>query len=183
MGALEILASQLKSELITLPQWEAGVRDWIKQEYSTAMILQMGGRENVTQADWGYVGSAVKKQYGYLGNFASDIASEPEKWMTGNRLDGRLKLYNQSGYTALEDFKERAMRLAGWTEERNRLGEADHCSGEGNTLGCLEVTGLGWRKIGELPKVGERLCRTNCKCSMEYRKPQPGGGWVYEKDV
>lgn len=183
MGALEILAAQLKSGLITLPEWQAGVRDWIKQEYNEAMILQCGGREFVTQADWGYAGSAIKKQYNYLDGFAADIQSDPDKWLTGRKLEGRLSLYNQSGYSALEDFKNRAMRLAGWTEERNKLGVADHCSGEAATPGCIEVTGMGWRRIGTLPKIGSRLCKTNCKCSMEYRKPNPDGGWIYESEA
>jgi len=79
MGALEILAAQLKGGLITLPEWEAGVRDWIREEYNQAMILQCGGREFVTQADWGYTGSAIKKQYNYLDGFAADIQSDPDK--------------------------------------------------------------------------------------------------------
>lgn len=180
MGALELLAEQLKSGLITIPEWESGVREFIKNEYNEAMILQRGGREFVTQADWGYSGSAIKKQYQYLDNFAADIAREPDKWLTGNRLNGRLKLYNQSGYAALEDFKNRDARLAGWVEERNRLGDADHCGGEGATPGCIEVTGMGWQPIGTLPKIGSRLCKTNCRCSMEYRKPKEGGGWIME---
>jgi len=91
-----------------------------------------------------------------------------------------LHLYNQSGYSALEDFKQRDMRIAGWTEERRRLGIADHCSGEGATPGCIELAGASWRPIGTLPKIGEALCKTNCKCSFQYRRPKQGGGWIVE---
>ena len=182
MGILELLAEQLKSGLITVPEWQAGVRDFIRVEYNEAMILQRGGREFVTQADWGYAGSSIKKQYAYLDNFAQDIAGDPDKWLNSNRLNGRLKLYNQSGYSALEDFKNRDMRLAGWTDERNILGAADHCSGEGAKPGCIEVTGMGWRPIGTLPKIGARLCSQNCKCHFEYRRKE-GNKWIIESEM
>jgi len=182
MGILDVLAEQLKSGLISLPEWQDGMRQFVKDEYNTAMILQRGGVENVTASDWGYSGSAIKKQYKFIDNFAADIAQDPDKWKTG-RLNNRMRLYNQSGYSALEDFKQRDMKKSGFTQERNRLGVADHCSGEGATPGCIEVTGMGWRPIGTLPKIGSRLCKTNCKCSMEYRRPKDGGGWVVEGET
>jgi len=144
-----------------------------------ASYLPRGGGEFGNQADYGYDGSSLKKQYGYLDQFAADIAADPVKWKTG-RLDNRMRQYQQSGYTALEDFKARDVKLAGWTQERRKLGVADHCSGEGATPGCIELAGMGWRPIGALPKIGEALCVNNCKCSFEYRRPAPGGGWEYE---
>jgi len=125
--------------------------------------------------------SAIKKQYAYIDNFAADIAQDPDKWLTG-RLDNRMNLYNQTGYSALEDFKNRDMRLSGWTEERRVLGVADHCSGEGSKPGCIELAGAGWQDIGTLPKIGQSLCATNCRCHFEYRKPKDGGGWIVESE-
>lgn len=182
MGFLDILAEQLKSGLITIPEWQSSMRDFVRDEYNTAMILQRGGVENVTQADWGYSGSAIKKQYQFIDNFAADIAQDPDKWLTG-RLNNRMRQYNQSGYAALEDFKNRDMKNAGWTQERSRLGVADHCSSEGAVPGCIEVAGFGWRPIGTLPKPGARRCGGNCKCYMEYRKPKEGGGWIIESEA
>ncbi len=178
MSIVGILADQLKSGFISLPEWQSGMRDFVKDEYNTAMILERGGIENVTQSDWGYSGSQIKKQYAALDNFAADIAQDPDKWLTG-RLDNRARLYDQSGYSALEDFKRRDMINAGWTQERRRLGVADHCDGEGAVLGCIQIAGMGWREIGTLPKIGESLCRTNCRCSFEYRK-DGGDAWIVE---
>lgn len=182
MGLLDLLAEQLRSGLITIPEWQDGMRNFVRDEYNTAMILQRGGRENVTPSDWGYSGSQIKKQYAYLDNFAADVAQDPNKWLTG-RLDNRMSLYNQSGYSALEDFKNRDMKLSGWTEERRVLGVADHCSGEGAKPGCIELAGAGWRPIGTLPKIGEALCSQNCKCHFEYRKEKQGGGWTVESEA
>jgi len=176
------LASQLKDGLISLTEWKAEMRAALLDEQRAAMYLTRGGREFVTQSDWGYVGSSVKKQYAFLDQFAADIAADPVKWKTG-RLDNRMRQYNQAGYAALEDFKQRDMKNAGWTHERRRLGVADHCSGEGATPGCIELAGMGWRPIGTLPKIGEALCVNNCKCSFEYRRPNGDGGWEYEDEV
>jgi hypothetical protein len=175
------IAQQFKDGLISLPEWQAAVREGLRSDYVAAMTLQRGGREFVTQADWGYVGSALKKQYAYLDGFAADIAADPVKWKTG-RLDNRMRLYNQSGYSALEDFRKRDVKQAGWTDERRVLGIADHCSGEGATPGCIELAGMGWRPIGTLPPIGAALCSENCKCSFQYRRPKAGGGWEYEGD-
>lgn len=179
MSAIDLLGQQLKDGLISIPEWQAGMREYIKSETNTAMILQRGGREFVTQADWGYSGSEIKRQYEYLDKFAQDVADDPAKWLTG-RLDNRVRQYKQTGYSALEDFKKRDMKKSGFTEERRKLGVADHCSGEGDTPGCIEIAGMGWRPIGTLPKIGAALCGNNCKCSFEYRRPKDGGGWIIE---
>ena len=179
MMNVAILASQLKSGAISLPEWQAAMREGLRSDYVDAMSLTRGGRELVTQADWGYTGSAIKKQYAYLDQFAKDIESDPAKWKTG-RLDNRMKLYNQSGYSALEDFRARDVKIAGWTEERRVLGIAESCSGEGAVPGCIELAGMGWRPIGTLPPIGAALCSQNCKCHFEYRRPKVGGGWEIE---
>jgi hypothetical protein len=120
------LAAQLKSGAISLPEWQAAMRESLRSDYKDAMYLTRGGIENVSQSDWGYVGSSLKKQYAYLDQFATDIAADPVKWKTG-RLDNRMRLYNQSGYSALEEFKARDVKIAGWTEERRVLGTMDNC--------------------------------------------------------
>lgn len=162
MGLKE-LAEQLKSGTITLAEWETQMRQYLRSEYTTAMILSKGGRNNITQADWGYLGSELKKQYQYLGNFAKDIMTKPEAWLNG-RLDNRMNLYRESAYSALENFDRREHVLNGYTEERRVLGEADHCEG------CLAQASMGWQPIGTLDPIGAEECATNCKCEFEYRK-------------
>lgn len=160
---LSELAESLRSGAITLPEWEAAMRDMLREQYIAAMELAKGGRENVTQADWGYVGSELKKQYGYLSNFANDIRTNPEAWMNG-RLDARMNLYSESGYAALENFIRREHIEQGYDEERRVLGAADHCPG------CLEQAGKDWQPIGTLDPIGAEECLTNCKCEFEFRK-------------
>lgn len=181
MSFVDILAEQLKIGQITLTEWQGEMRSFVRDEYNDAMILQRGGREFITQSDWGYSGSKIKEQYGFLDNFAADIAKEPDKWLNG-RLNNRSSLYNQSGYSALEDFKKRDMKNAGWSQERRFLGIADHCRNSGEKPGCIELAAMGWRPIGTLPKIGAATCHTNCKCRFDYRKKLPFGGWIIESE-
>lgn len=157
------LADDLKSGAITIAEWEAAMRDMLREQYIAAMELAKGGREFVTQSDWGYMGSALKKQYEYLGNFANDIASNPDKWLNG-RLNARMGLYQESGYAALQDFTRRERIEQGFDEEARILGEAEHCPG------CLEQAGKGWQPIGTLDPIGAEECLTRCKCVFDYRR-------------
>lgn len=157
------LADSLRTGQISLGEWEAAMRDMLREQYITAMELAKGGREFVTPSDWGYVGSALKKQYGYLSNFAQEIAANPSAWMNG-RLNARMNLYAESGYAALEDFIRREHIEQGFDEERRLLGEADHCPG------CLEQAAQGWQPIGTLDPIGAEECVTHCKCEFDYRK-------------
>ena len=170
---LDQLAKQLQSGQITLDEWKAEMRDYLRQEYTLAMELAKNGRDNITPSDWGFVGSELKKQYQYLDGFANDIAANPDRWLNGTSLQSRMKLYSDSAYTTLTDMVQREAERAGFTEERNKLGDADHCDE------CLEETGRDWQPIGTLIPIGERICIVKCKCTMEYRKPDGQGGYIY----
>jgi len=185
MSSVSVLCEQLKSGSISLPEFQAGMRDFIRLELGAAMELAKGGREFVTQADWGFVGAQAKKQYAYLDNFVAEIAANPTGWLSGNRLNSRANLYAQLGYAALEDDLQREKTKAGFTEERNVLDPgAEHCKDTSGRPGCEEITAKGWVPIGTLPKIGERACYTNDRCELQYRKPDPEnpGEWIYGND-
>ena len=172
------LAEQLKSGSISMSTWEAGMRDFNRDEVTTAMILAKGGRDFVTPSDWGFVGSQVKAQYGFLTGFKNDIASNPDKWLNGNALNARADLYGQLGYAALEQDIGREHEKDGYTEERSVAVAHD----DKNCDDCLEEEARGWVGIGEISPIGSRRCCTNDRCSMEYRKPDGNGGWIYGND-
>jgi len=156
------LAEELRSGAITVSQWETSMRDFLRSEYETALILAKGGRENVTFSDWGYEGSLLKKQYQYLSNFAKEISANPTAWMSG-RLDARMNMYGNSAYGALEDFQRREAEAQGYDEEIRHLTPAEHCPD------CLDAAEH-WEPIGTLPPIGDSVCLVNCKCVFEFRK-------------
>ena len=159
----EQLAADLKSGAITLSEWEAGMRDFVKSEISTAMILSKGGRDYVTPSDWGFVGSQIKAQYAFLDGFAADIQANPSKWLTGRALEGRMGLYNEVGYTALSADERREAEKSGATEERRVLQEGNNCEG------CIAQAALDWQPIGTLDPIGAEECNNHCHCTFEYR--------------
>lgn len=170
---LSQLAEQLKNGSITLAEWQSAMKDYLREQYRIALELAKGGAGNITQSDWGYMGSLLRKQYQYLDNFAQDIVNDPAKWLWGNNLINRMNLYSDAAYSALADLQARAMTEAGFTEEANVLGAADHCDQ------CLEETAKSWQPIGTLVPVGERICIVKCKCSMKYRKQLADGSYIY----
>lgn len=177
---LNLLAEQFKNGDISLAEWEFRMRDFIRTETNTAMALAKGGREFITPSDWGYAGSAVKKQYEFLTGFRNDILADPLKWSTG-RLNNRMNQYAQLGYSQLEDFKKREQAKAGFTEERRVIqAGAEHCNENKGRPGCVELAAKGWQPIGSLPEIGAAACYQNCRCEFQYRKPDPAkpGQWI-----
>jgi hypothetical protein len=148
------LAEELRSGNITVSQWETSMRDFLRSEYETALILAKGGRDNITFSDWGYEGSLLKKQYQYLSNFAKEISANPTAWMSG-RLDTRMKMYGESAYAALEDFQRREAEAQGYTEEIRHLHATESCPD------CI-AAGEHWEPIGSLPPIGDSVCIVNC---------------------
>jgi hypothetical protein len=53
---------------------------------------------------------------------------------------------------------------AGFEEARSVLHPADHCPG------CLVEAEKGWQPIGAMVPIGERDCKGNCRCTVEYRR-------------
>ena len=146
---------------ITLPQWQLAMEQEVKLIDVASGVTARGGWDQMTQSDWGFVGSLVKKQYGYLTNFANDISSGKQK-LDGTLLN-RARLYANSGRVIYEEMRRRMARNKGKTEERRILAPAEHCEG------CLAQADLGWQPIGTLDPIGAEECRTNCMCRFEYR--------------
>jgi len=115
----------------------------------------------MTAQDQGRLGPRVKEQYHYLANFAAQIESGQQ------RLDGtflrRVTLYTQAPRGTYHDYETRGKQEQGYTECRNELGAADHCEQ------CVGETARGWVPIGALVPIGQRLCLSNCRCSVIYR--------------
>ncbi len=114
----------------------------------------------MSPADYGRIGVRLKEQYKFLGKFAKQIEG-------GLPLDGRfmnrVKLYSQSGRATYHSLEREEQAKRGMTEERCILGGNDHCTE------CLSEAGKGWVPIGSIVLVGQRICKSNCRCHSEYR--------------
>lgn len=73
-NAADGLASMLADDLLRVGDWQAVMRQQIKQSYIEQYITGKGGLEQMTQADWGSIGGQLKEQFSYLDSFAQEIA-------------------------------------------------------------------------------------------------------------
>ncbi len=158
---IQAISQSLLDGNITLSQWQLAIEQEVKLIDVASGATARGGWDQMTQSDWGFVGSQVKSQYQYLANFANDIASGKQK-LNGTLLN-RARLYAQSGRMVFEAMRRRMARNKGMTQECRILAPAEHCEG------CLEQSDLGWQPIGTLDPIGAEECRTNCMCRFDYR--------------
>lgn len=160
---ITVMTEKLQTGAITLANWQQQMAQEMKMMHVGAAAMGNGGWANMTQSDWGWVGSRLRSEYGYLRNFAHDIA-------TGDQpLDGRLlnraTMYAAAARGTQREIQRRIAILNGALEERNLLGPAEHHCDQ-----CPSLTSLGWVMIGTLPSVGARTCLSRCKCRIETRK-------------
>lgn len=155
----------LAEKLIT---GELGLGDWtremameVKRAHLAAVASAKGGWAQLTPADLGRVGAELKKQYGYLRRFATEIADG--KQAPNGRVIVRAKMYAQSARKTYEESRRQIQGARGITQERRVRHALESCQD------CIEYEALGWQPLGTLPPIGDSRCRMNCRCTFEYR--------------
>ena len=145
----------------------------LKKIHVSNAIIAANGIDNLTNSQLGVIGNTLKQQY-YAGkdkatgkpfglkHLFKDVQNDPNYSI--DKLGQRLEMYALSGEISGSQVKQSMALQQGLTEMRRILGEAEHCPD------CLNYSSLGWQPIGSLPyPKTECRCRSNCKCSIEYR--------------
>jgi len=165
------LAQMVADKTISPDTWYQIMRQEIKDNYITQYLAGRGGRQQMTQSDWGSIGGMVREQYKYLENFRDEVASGKLK---AGQIRLRASMYLNSSREAYERALERTAPEREYKEHRWVLGLAEHCPD------CEALAQLGWIPIDEpfvspstgedtVPGAGDTICLTNCKCHLEYR--------------
>jgi hypothetical protein len=97
--APQALTSALAAGDLTLPQWEAGMRLSIKQSFLAAGLLGRGGKNAADPSFYGALGVRVKAQYGFLGEFAREIAKGE---LSEAQIAARGGMYLEAARSAFE---------------------------------------------------------------------------------
>lgn len=160
-AAIDALGRQLITGEITAARWSIEMGRIIEQVNFAGGAAARGGWGQLTGSDTAFIRDRIGSQLDFLSGFYDDVISGKQK-MTGQFLR-RARMYGDSGRGAYEDMRRLAFAQFGYTEERRILGAADHCPD------CLEYAGLGWQPAGTLPPIGDSICRTNCRCTFQYR--------------
>lgn len=77
--------------------YERQVKEILKQTYIDNYVMGAGGRNNMTQADWGSVGGMIHEQYNYLNPFLAQIERGE---LSQAQIEARLRMYINSASEA-----------------------------------------------------------------------------------
>lgn len=161
------MSDALRQGKMSLPKWQNAMRREMKNIHLWNAAGARGGWAQMSAADFGRLGPAMKRQYQYLERFAVQIEQ-------GLPLDGRFlrraEMYAEAGRGTYHQVDELAHRERGHTQERNILDAGAESCGE-----CEDESSRGWVPIGELVPIGGRTCKTRCRCFIEYRGGDTAG--------
>lgn len=159
---METMTDRLISGRMRLQDWHDGMKQTIKDAHIASACMGRGGRNAMTQSDWGRVGARLRQEYGYLRQFANEIN---QGQLTPAQVLARAKQYSSSMRTSFYDGTREAMKEVGLDEMRRVLDPAaDHCGD------CPEYAAAGWGPMGHVPPPGiASECGARCRCTEEYR--------------
>jgi hypothetical protein len=163
---IENLTTQLREGQLSLAGWRTSMREEVKAQHLMHAMAAKGGKAMMTPADYGRVGELVRRQYEYLERFTSQIASG--KLALDGRVATRAKLYAQSARQTYHQVERTEFLARAFDQERNVLGNAEHCQQ------CIDQTNLSWVPIGTLIPIGQRTCKVNCRCRLQYQNSTTG---------
>lgn len=94
-----LISNLMESGSINVQQWTLDMRELIKNTYRAQYELAIGGRENMTPADYGRLGGILQEQYRYLQGFADDLAAGR---LSPSQAMYRARMYINSSTQAFE---------------------------------------------------------------------------------
>lgn len=160
---------------VSLADWQRAMAIELRNMHYQMTLIGAGGIQNVTQADYGRLGQTLRAEYGYLQNFANEIAD-------GNLSEGqirvRMQMYADKIWNSFWVAKTTHMKDdAKATHESRELDpNAEHCTTDNGKEGCIELAAKGIQPIGTLPNPadGSTPCLSRDKCRKVYYKEIDG---------
>ena len=159
---MEAISKQLISGEVGLAQWQTEMMILSKDANLAGAALERGGWYGLDPSDFGRAGQKIRGEYGYLNNFANEIASGKQ------RLDGtltnRARLYGEQGRVTYYDSARATAKKDGFIYERSIVTPGESCEE------CISEEKRNWQPMGAIIPIGDRECLSNCNCYMEFRK-------------
>src|SRR5580765_5181932 len=119
-----ITESETRGE-ISRATWELAMRDEIKQLHRSMATIAKGGKEQMTQRDWGRVGQVIAKQNQYLNQFGSQVAHGE---VSEAQQVARAEMYANSAFSTFENAQAVRHAESGVVRARRVLEDgAQHC--------------------------------------------------------
>jgi hypothetical protein len=159
---ISTIGQLLVDKKITIQTWYDQTREAIKLAHTWSYMLGGGGQANLDQSDYGRIGAEVKRQDGFLRQFAEDLRNNT---VSEAQFNNRLNLYVNAADNTYEIARNASHSKAGYLWERRKRTKSDSCPS------CIFYENLGWRTINSLPNPGQKCeCHSNCGCYKEFSK-------------
>jgi hypothetical protein len=155
-------STRLLAGELSLASWQTEMAQVVKLSHVSTSMLAHGGAEGMTPARWGAAGNRIRGEYQYLREFAAAIESGDQPLTSG--LTARAAQYGQAARVTYERERARGQQERGFLYERNVMAPAEHCAD------CIAQTARGWVPIGALSPIGQRACRSNDRCRLEFSR-------------
>ena len=149
---------------IDLGEFQRRAADDIKMSSIRMGVFASGGRSQTPQAVYGAVGRELRSQYGFLANFAKDLAAGK---LTKEQAIARAGSYGGSSRVAFHQAEKVARtREKGWEAKRDLDPQSRHC---GSCL--LHSTNGEWIPAEDIVMPGVRCeCFHFCRCRVSFRR-------------
>lgn len=158
---LSTLGNLLTDRKISLATWQEESARALKSLHIRQAILARGGVDRMMANDYLTIARTLKEEYGYLRNFAGDIAGQG---MSKAQFDARLAMYADKSRVSWELANRQNFADKGYTMMERQLGATDRHCGD-----CLRYASLGPQPIGWVPMPTQGcICRARCKCVVKY---------------
>lgn len=172
--AVDALNTQLIDKELTVGDWQTQFAQTLKDLHIQNYLLGKGGKNALTQRDYGLIGQKLQGQYRYLQGFSTDLILGGR--LTEKQLRARTQLYLNQAAAAFHLGKHQAHVEAGFAWERRVRNALESCSP------CIGYASLGWVPIGTLPNPTENCdCKSGCRCNKLYAKEKPED--IFEKHL
>lgn len=163
---VDATTEQFRSRTITLGEWESRMRAEIRAIHVAVAVAGKGGRDQMSNADWGSVGARVKREYQFLTKRADAVASGRQA--IDGSLGQRARMYSQAALATYLDTRGNELALRGFTEVRSIVHARESCAE------CLAQQAKGFQSERVYVPVGRRTCLSSCACTEQRRNPVTG---------
>jgi hypothetical protein len=157
--ALDSLTAALYTGTLTLAAWEVAVAQELREAHLALALFAVGGARNMTPATLAAVSLTLASQFGYLHDFARDIALGG---VTEAMAKARARMYGNTAQKSYWDFYTRGARRIVW-----QLNPAEHCP---DCLGLAANSPYTESTLPTVPGAGDTRCRSNCKCTLSVER-------------
>jgi len=163
--SLDALNTLIIDDKITVSEWQSQAAEVLKRLHIQNYLLGRGGKQALTQRDYGLIGQKVQGQYRYLQGLSNDLLLGK---MTEKQFRSRTQLYVNAANGTYELGRFEGFKSAGFKWEKRTRHALESCQE------CLAFSQMNWQPLGTLPNPGVNCqCKSNCKCRKEYAKEQP----------